>query len=81
MLDLEEGASEQSVRRQFRRLAQQVHPDKCRCTGAEAAFKLISQAAAVVTGHSSAAAADGACHTQGLARPERSCWMLPGCTQ
>ncbi len=81
VLDLEEGTSEHSVRRQFRRLAQQVHPDKCRCTGAEAAFKLISQAAAVVTGHSSAAAADGACHANGLAQPDRSCCVLPGWTQ
>ena len=51
VLDMEEGTDVTAVRRQFRRLAQQVHPDKCRCFGAESAFKLISKAASIVSGH------------------------------
>ena len=57
VLGLEEGADETVIRRQFRRLAQQVHPDKTRCFGAESAFKLISKAACVVTPRASAGAA------------------------
>ena len=57
VLGLEESAGETAIRRQFRRLAQQVHPDKTRCFGAESAFKLISKAASVVTSHASASAA------------------------
>ena len=57
VLGLEENADETVIRRQFRRLAQQVHPDKTRCFGAESAFKLISKAASVVTPRASAGAA------------------------
>ena len=57
VLGLEEGASDTLVRRQFRRLAQQVHPDKTHCFGAESAFKLISKAASNVTPSASAGAA------------------------
>ena len=57
VLGLEESADESVVRRQFRRLAQQVHPDKTHCFGAESAFKLISKAASIVTTRASASAA------------------------
>ena len=57
VLGLEEGASETVVRRQFRRLAHQVHPDKTHCFGAESAFKLISKAASIVTPRASGGAA------------------------
>ncbi|KAK9834039.1 hypothetical protein WJX81_005023 [Elliptochloris bilobata] len=56
VLGLEKHSGEAVVRRQFRRLAQQVHPDKCRCFGAESAFRLISKAASIVTGHAGSAA-------------------------
>ena len=46
---MEKTADETLIRRQFRRLAQQVHPDKTHCFGAESAFKLISKAASIVT--------------------------------
>ena len=57
VLGLKESASETVTRRQFRLLAQQVHPDKTRCFGAESAFKLISKAASIVTPRASAGAA------------------------
>lgn len=57
VLGLAESADETVIRRQFRRLAQQVHPDKTHCFGAESAFKLISKAASIVTPCASAGAA------------------------
>ena len=57
VLGLEEDADETVIRRKFRRLAQQVHPDKTRCFGAESAFKLISKAASIVTPHAGAGTA------------------------
>lgn len=57
VLGLEENTDETMIRRQFRRLAQQVHPDKTYCFGAESAFKLISKAASVVTPRASDGAA------------------------
>lgn len=44
VLGLEAGATGQ-IRQQFRRLALMVHPDKCTCFGAEAAFKMLKRAA------------------------------------
>lgn len=42
------GASKQDVKRQYRKLAGQVHPDKCGLPHAEEAFKLLGKAIAQV---------------------------------
>lgn len=39
-------APEADVKRQYRKLAAQVHPDKCKLEGAEEAFKLLGRAVA-----------------------------------
>ena len=41
-------ASEGDVKRQYRKLAAQTHPDKCHLEGAEEAFKLLGKAVAHV---------------------------------
>lgn len=46
VLDVNGISDERQVQRQFRKLAKQVHPDKCNVEGAEAAFKAICLAAA-----------------------------------
>lgn len=46
MLGLSRIAPEADVKRQYRRLAAQVHPDKCKLEGAEEAFKLLGRAVA-----------------------------------
>ncbi|MED6179255.1 hypothetical protein PIB30_115468, partial [Stylosanthes scabra] len=37
-------ADEETVRKQYRKLALSLHPDKNKCLGAEGAFKLVSEA-------------------------------------
>src|SRR5690606_35409676 len=37
-------ADDESVRKQYRKLALMLHPDKNKCKGAEGAFKLVSEA-------------------------------------
>ena len=39
-------AAEADFKRQYRKLAAQVHPDKCKLDGAEEAFKLLGRAVA-----------------------------------
>lgn len=46
VLGLSRIAPEADVKRQYRRLAAQVHPDKCKLEGAEEAFKLLGRAVA-----------------------------------
>lgn len=41
-------ASEQDMKKQYRKLAAQVHPDKCTLPHAEEAFKLLGKAVAQV---------------------------------
>jgi len=45
-LGLSLNAPEADVKRQYRKLAAQVHPDKCKLEGAEEAFKLLGRAVA-----------------------------------
>ena len=49
VLDVDGISDERQVQRQFRKLAKQVHPDKCDAEGAEAAFKAICLAAAEIS--------------------------------
>ncbi|XP_026449007.1 uncharacterized protein LOC113349276 [Papaver somniferum] len=44
ILQIEQTADEASIKKQFRKLALQLHPDKNKFPGAEAAFKLIGEA-------------------------------------
>ncbi|XP_026444635.1 uncharacterized protein LOC113344989 [Papaver somniferum] len=44
ILQIEQTADEASIKKQFRKLALQLHPDKNKFPGAEAAFKLIEEA-------------------------------------
>ncbi|KAI3995865.1 hypothetical protein MKX01_020400 [Papaver californicum] len=44
ILQIEQTADEASIKKQFRKLALQLHPDKNKFPGAEAAFKLIKEA-------------------------------------
>ncbi|MCL7046029.1 hypothetical protein MKW94_011720 [Papaver nudicaule] len=44
ILQIEQTADESSIKKQFRKLALQLHPDKNKFPGAEAAFKLIGEA-------------------------------------
>lgn len=46
VLGLDETTDKKQVQQQFRKLAKQVHPDKCNLPSAEAAFKAICLAAA-----------------------------------
>ncbi|GMI88834.1 hypothetical protein like AT3G04980 [Hibiscus trionum] len=49
ILQLERSADEGSVKKQYRKLALLLHPDKNKFAGADAAFKLIGEANAVLT--------------------------------
>ncbi|DBA92205.1 TPA: hypothetical protein ACH3X1_015914 [Trebouxia sp. C0004] len=46
VLGLSLNSSEADIKRQYRKLAAQVHPDKCKLEGAEEAFKLLGRAVA-----------------------------------
>lgn len=46
VLSIPLNATEPDVKRQYRKLAAQVHPDKCQLDGAEEAFKLLGRAVA-----------------------------------
>ncbi|XP_062182427.1 uncharacterized protein LOC133886669 [Phragmites australis] len=48
ILQVEEGADEAMIRKQYRKLAFSLHPDKNSYAGAEAAFKLVSEAHSVL---------------------------------
>ena len=49
VLSVPTDASEQDMKRQYRKLAAQVHPDKCDLPHSEEAFKLLGKAAGHVT--------------------------------
>ncbi|EYU28379.1 hypothetical protein MIMGU_mgv1a019779mg, partial [Erythranthe guttata] len=59
ILQIEKLSDELTVRKQYRRLALSLHPDKNRFPGAEAAFKLISQAYEVLSDPKSKSLYDG----------------------
>ncbi|CAA7051628.1 unnamed protein product [Microthlaspi erraticum] len=44
ILGVDPYADDEAVRKQYRKLALMLHPDKNKCTGAEGAFKLVSEA-------------------------------------
>uniref|UniRef100_A0A1J3CUR3 DnaJ-like protein subfamily B member 12 n=1 Tax=Noccaea caerulescens TaxID=107243 RepID=A0A1J3CUR3_NOCCA len=44
ILGVDPYADDEAVRKQYRKLALMLHPDKNKCTGAEGAFKLLSEA-------------------------------------
>ena len=46
VLGIAPGAAEADVKRQYRKLAAQTHPDKCQLEGSEEAFKLLGRAVA-----------------------------------
>lgn len=48
VLSIHTNASEQDTKKQYRKLAAQVHPDKCNLPHAEEAFKLLGKAVAQV---------------------------------
>ncbi|KAI6681065.1 hypothetical protein NL676_034946 [Syzygium grande] len=49
ILQVEESADDTTIRKQYRKFALLLHPDKNKFTGAEAAFKLIAEANRVLT--------------------------------
>ncbi|NP_001147724.2 uncharacterized protein LOC100281334 [Zea mays] len=80
VLSIGEAASEDAVRRRYRQLALQLHPDKNRHPKAEVAFKIVSEAHACLTDQARRRAFDlerrgsfcAACHDRYAAR-----WSQP----
>ncbi|KAI5073890.1 hypothetical protein GOP47_0011903 [Adiantum capillus-veneris] len=61
ILEVEPFAEENTIRKQYRRLALLLHPDKNKALGAEAAFKHISEAWTVLSDKNKKAAYDARC--------------------
>ncbi|RLN41325.1 uncharacterized protein C2845_PM01G25260 [Panicum miliaceum] len=80
VLAIGEAASEDAVRRRYRQLALQLHPDKNRHPKAEVAFKIVSEAHACLTDKARRRAFDAerrasfcaACHDRHAARSTRA---------
>lgn len=49
ILGVEKGASDDEIKKAYRKLALRLHPDKCKEPGAEEAFKKLGEAASVLT--------------------------------
>ncbi|KAL3156965.1 hypothetical protein ABBQ38_001223 [Trebouxia sp. C0009 RCD-2024] len=58
VLGISRDATEAEAKRQYRKLAAVVHPDKCALEGSEEAFKLLSKSAACLTPQSSTNSGD-----------------------
>ena len=52
VLGIQRDATEAEAKRQYRKLAAVVHPDKCALEGSEEAFKLLGKSAASLTSQS-----------------------------
>lgn len=61
ILEVDPSADENTIRKQYRRLALLLHPDKNKAVGAEAAFKHISEAWTVLSDKNKKAAYDARC--------------------
>lgn len=70
VLGVPKGAGESEIKKAYRRLALIYHPDRNRSPGAEAKFREISEAYAVLTGKASAPVAAETAR----ARPGRHAW-------
>ncbi|CAN1838150.1 Chaperone protein dnaJ 49 [Linum perenne] len=68
ILQIERFADEAVIRKQYLKLALSLHPDKNKCPGAEAAFKLIGEANRELTDPARRAVFDAKCRG-GLVRP------------
>lgn len=64
VLGIPKDAEQADAKRQYRKLAAMVHPDKCALEGAEEAFKLLGKSAACLTlqGHISRSVVDEITH-------------------
>ncbi|CAN6297157.1 unnamed protein product [Urochloa humidicola] len=86
VLAIGEAASEDAVRRRYRQLALQLHPDKNRHPKAEVAFKIVSEAHACLTDKARRRAFDAerrtsfcaACHDRHATRSSSSSPRAPG---
>ncbi|KAI4372472.1 hypothetical protein MLD38_010698 [Melastoma candidum] len=58
ILQVQQSADETTIRKQYRKFALLLHPDKNKLPGAEAAFKLIGEAQRILLDHASRAAHD-----------------------
>jgi curved DNA-binding protein CbpA len=69
VLGLSAFSDEETVKKQYRKLALQLHPDKNKSVGAEGAFKLISEALSVLSDTSRKSIYDQKCKSYGNSTP------------
>ncbi|OMO90937.1 hypothetical protein CCACVL1_07254 [Corchorus capsularis] len=72
ILQIESSADESSIKKQYRKLALLLHPDKNKFAGAEAAFKLIGEANRILTDHVKRSQYDMKCKYSGKSAPKQT---------
>ncbi|OMO55285.1 hypothetical protein COLO4_36072 [Corchorus olitorius] len=72
ILQIEPSADESSIKKQYRKLALLLHPDKNKFSGAEAAFKLIGEANRILTDHAKRSQYDLKCKYSGKSAPKQT---------
>lgn len=73
ILQIEQFSDENIIKKQFRKLALSLHPDKNKLAGAEAAFKLIGEAHRVLTDQEKRSLYDMKCRAQRKVAPNPPC--------
>ncbi|KAJ4973781.1 hypothetical protein NE237_006955 [Protea cynaroides] len=66
ILDVHPSADDETVKKQYRKLALMLHPDKNKSVGADGAFKLISEAWSLLSDKTKRMAYDQKCNAKGI---------------